>query len=49
MYNWLLSVLDFNGVYNDYILVGAIAVTISIVLIITNMFFSIFTSIFKRY
>ena len=49
MYNWFLSVLELSEQINDYILLGSITLVIGLVMLISKMFLSVFTSIFKKY
>lgn len=49
MYNWFLSVLELSEQINDYILLGSITLVIGLVMLISKMFLSVFTSIFRKY
>lgn len=49
MYNWFLSVLELSDDINDYILLGSVVLVIGLVMLISKMFLSVFTSIFKKY
>ena len=49
MYNWFLSVLELSEQVNDYVLLGSLTLVIGLVMLISKMFLSVFTSIFKKY
>lgn len=49
MYNWFLSVLELPEQINDYVLLSSIVLVIGLVMLISKMFLSVFTSIFKKY